>query len=110
MKVWSGTATVPPDYPTGLPFVPNAEVGIEEKGDAVLMKWWALQRPLELMQQLLGASVQDGWQLTSEEPQPTGDAGSMRRMVFQRDGLERIIEALQAAQFSFVTLTQRPAE
>jgi hypothetical protein len=89
--------------------VPNVEVGIEDGAGVVVMKWWGVQRPLELMQQLLGASVQDGWQLVSEVPRPTGDAGSIRTMVFRREQLERTVETVQAAPFSFVTLTQRVA-
>jgi hypothetical protein len=112
MRVWPAAGSAPEDYPEGIPFVPDVEVGIETEsdGDIVVMKWWAIQRPLELMQQLLGASVRQGWVLHSDEPPATGDTGSIRSMCFHREGRERVIEALQAGPFSAVTLTQRPLE
>jgi hypothetical protein len=111
MEIWPAAASRPDDFPAGLPFVPDVEVGVEHDAVAgvVVMKWWGVARPLELMQQLLGASVKDGWTLYDDAPQPTGDAGSVRRMCFRLRERERIIEAMQAAQFSFVTLTERPA-
>jgi hypothetical protein len=111
MEIWPAAATRPDAFPTSLPFVPHAEVGVEQDAVAgvVVMKWWAVARPLELMQQLLGASVKDGWTLHDDDAPSTGDAGSVRRMCFRRDERERIVEALQAASLSSVTLTERPA-
>jgi hypothetical protein len=111
MKVWEAAPAVPQDYPAGLPFVPNLKVGIEEEAEGVVvMKWWGVERPLEVMQQLLGASVQDGWAVHDDLPAATGDAGSIRRISMRRGGNERVVEAIQAAPFSFVTLTERPLE
>jgi hypothetical protein len=111
MEIWPASAERPEGFPAGLPFVPHVEVAVEHDAVAgvIVMKWWGVARPLELMQQLLGASVKDGWTLHDDEPPITGDAGSVRRMCFRLGERERTVETLQAAQFSFVTLTERPA-
>lgn len=126
MQMWPPSSHRPPDFPEGLPFVPGIEVGIEvgeggrtadldeggavPAGSVVVMKWWAVERPLEVLQQLLGASVRDGWTVHDDAPPATGDTGSIRRIAFRQGDRERVVEAVQAARFSFVTLTERDAQ
>lgn len=112
MRVFAASTDRPDGYPAGLPFVPNAEVGVEgiAEGDVVVLKWLRVERPLEMLQQLIGASVKDGWTLHDDEPPATGDTGSIRRLCFMRGERQRVIEAVQAGEFSFVTLTDRPGQ
>jgi hypothetical protein len=108
MKVWPPAAAVPAGYPAGLPFVPNRQVAVElEAGGVRVMKWWGVDRPVELVQQLIGTSVQEGWALDEAAAAPSGDAGVARRLRFARGTDERVIESVQAGHFSFVTLTER---
>jgi hypothetical protein len=118
MKIWQAAQSRPDGYPEGLPFVPGTEVAVESdrhgdpaegaSGEVVVMKWWAVPRPLELLQQLLGACVTEGWVLHEDNP-PTanGDPGSVRTLHLHRAGRERVVEAVQANPFSFVTLKER---
>jgi len=126
MRMWPPAPQRPADYPEWLPFIPNVEVGIEigeggrvadpdeggavPGGSVVVMKWWAVERPLELLQQLLGASAREGWSVHDDAPPVTGDTGSVRRITFRQGNRERVLEAVQAARFSFVTLTERDAD
>jgi hypothetical protein len=111
MHIWPAADSAPEGYPRDLPFVPRVQVAIEgdagEGGDVVVMKWWGIERPIELLQLLSGASARDGWVLHDDDPPATGDAGSVRRLRFVRGSEERIVEAVQAGAFSFITLTQR---
>ncbi|HSJ23212.1 MAG TPA: hypothetical protein VK929_00925 [Longimicrobiales bacterium] len=114
MRVFPASSDRPDGYPQDLPFVPGAEVGLEggidAEKDSIVLKWLRVERPLEMLQQLIGASVRDGWTLHDDDPPATGDTGSVRRLCFVRGARERVIEAVQAAEFSFVTLTDRPAQ
>jgi hypothetical protein len=62
VNIYPASAERPPDYPAGLPFIPGALVEITEFADAAVMKWFAVERPFEVMQQLVGMSAADGWQ------------------------------------------------
>jgi hypothetical protein len=95
---WPAAEQRPPGYPAALPFVPHSPVRIEEAGGEIVMTWLAVARPADVVQHLIGASATSGWRRTDA-------AGPGAR--FRTDHAERIIEAVHAGQFSFVTLTER---
>jgi predicted Zn-dependent protease with MMP-like domain len=99
-------APAPPDgYPHTLPFIPNQLVEITEFEDAVVMKWFGVERPFDVVQQLAGASVAEGWTAASAEGGPA-DAGTTRRR-YTLGRLERELEVLPAGPFTSVILRQR---
>jgi hypothetical protein len=103
--IFPAAAQRPDGYPDTLPFIPNQLVEITEFEDAVVMKWFGVERPFDVMQQLVGASVAEGWTAVSEEAEPA-DAGGTRRR-FTRGRLERELEVLPAGPFTSVILRQR---
>jgi hypothetical protein len=100
-------APVPPDgYPDTLPFIPHQLVEITEFEDAVVMKWFGVERPFDLMQQLAGASVAEGWTAVREEAEPADLAATARRR-YTLGSLERELQVLPAGPFTSVILRQR---
>jgi hypothetical protein len=100
-------APAPPDgYPHTLPFIPNQLVEITEFEDAVVMKWFGVERPFDVVQQLAGASAAEGWTAVREEAEQPDFAGTTRRR-FTLGRLERELEVLPAGPFTSVILRQR---
>jgi hypothetical protein len=100
---WPAAGRRPQGYPAGLPFVPGRPVRIDEREDSVVMNWHGVAQPADLVQQLVGASVADGWRQAAGAPPSPGAAQTLR---FVRDDADRILEAVHAGPFAFVTLTQ----
>jgi hypothetical protein len=97
-------ATVRPEhYPADLPFVPDRPVELSMAGSELRLAWHGVDRPFDLVQQLIGASAQDGW--TREERQQAG--APPRRVRLGRAGARRQIDVVQAGPFSSVVLKQR---
>jgi predicted Zn-dependent protease with MMP-like domain len=95
----------PDGYPDTLPFIPHQLVEITEFEDAVVMKWFGVDRPFDVMQQLAGASVAEGWTALREEGEPADAGTTRRRYILAR--LERELEVLPAGPFTSVILRQR---
>jgi hypothetical protein len=93
----------PENYPADLPFVPCRPVELSMAGSELRVAWHGVDRPFDLVQQLIGASAQDGW--TREERQQT--AAPSRRVRLSRAGVQREIDVVQAGPFSSVVLKQR---
>jgi hypothetical protein len=106
---WPAAAQRPPGYPDALPFVPGAAVDVsasDTAGDStVVMKWLGVERPDDLVQQLVGACAVTGWRRTPDPADP--GPGPSRLVRFVAGGAERVIEAVRAGPFSFVMLTER---
>jgi hypothetical protein len=96
----------PDGYPHTLPFIPHQLVEITEFEDAVVMKWFGVERAFDVMQQLAGASVAEGWTAVREEGEPADLAGTTRRR-YTLGSLDRELEALPAGPFTSVILRQR---
>jgi hypothetical protein len=96
----------PEGYPETLPFIPEQLVEITEFEDAAVMKWFGVDRPFDLMQQLAGACVSEGWSAVGAEGEPA-DAAQTARRRYTRGRLERELEVLPAGPFTSVILRQR---
>jgi hypothetical protein len=96
----------PEGYPEALPFIPGQLVEITEFEDAAAMKWFGVDRPFDLMQQLAGACVSEGWSAIGGAGEPVDAAPSARRR-YVRGNLERELEVLPAGPFTSVVLRQR---
>jgi predicted Zn-dependent protease with MMP-like domain len=103
--IFPAVAERPDGYPDTLPFIPRQLVEITEFEDAVVMKWFGVERPFEVMQQLAGASVAEGWTAVRGEGEPA-DAGLTRRR-YTLGRVERELEVLPAGPFTSVILRQR---
>jgi hypothetical protein len=106
---WPASAQRPPGYPEALPFVPDAavDVTVDVTGDGgtVVMKWLGVERPADLVQQLVGACAVAGWRRTADPADP--GRSTPRHVRFVAGEAERVIEAVHAGPFSFVMLTER---
>lgn len=106
MIIFQAAAERPPEYPAGLPFVPGTLVEISEFADAAVMKWFGVQRPFDVLQQVTAASAGEGWHLVDDDvPLQSTRPISRRRM--QAGDYERDIEVLHAGPFTSVILRQR---
>jgi hypothetical protein len=106
---WSPAAGQPEGYPERLPFVPNTPVEIRQEGSRVTMCWRGVDRPFDLLQQLIGASARDGWSRVPDEADAARTAPP-QRVRFRSDAGERVIEVTVAGPFSSVSLTQSEQE
>lgn len=101
-RVHAAQPTRPHTYPADLPFVPGRTVQVMDQGAVRRLSWFAVDRPADLVQQLVGACASDGW-----TRQPVAGAHPPRLVVFTRGEWQRRIEAVQAGELSFVTLEER---
>jgi hypothetical protein len=103
MIIFPAAPERPDGYPSALPFIPNQLVEITEFEDAAVMKWFGVDRPFDIMQQLAGTSVAEGWSATRED----GGSADSARSRFALGHLERELEVLPAGPFTSVILRQR---
>jgi hypothetical protein len=109
-QIFAATARRPADYPVELPFVPNLQVEVGETAGERTLTWPAVDRPLDLLQQLIGACASAGWSRVAAQRAAVQDdepTATTHRARFRSGTLERRIEAVQAGPFSFVTLSQK---
>lgn len=108
MTVYPASARRPRDYPPGLPFVTGALVEITASAGSVAMKWFGVDRPFDVLQQLTGDSARDGWRVIDDDGPAPGGAPRRRRL--RLGSSRREIVVLQAGPFSSVVLTQTGRE